>query len=131
MRVLIFELDHTGHRLHYVRVLIESLLPWCKELIFATGPESAASEEYQIHLQSLSTHFHLDSSYNIDRGTPLRVAMNKLANFRATMSSWKPDHTFIPYADGLAQLLVAMRWSTTVSGRSTEIEGILMRGRFA
>src|SRR5262249_37185276 len=44
---------------------------------------------------------------------------------------WKPDHTFIPYADGLAQLLLAMRWPTAELGQSAEIEGILMRGRFS
>ena len=131
MRVLIFELDHNGHRLQYVRVIIEALLPWCNDVIFATSYESAASEEYQIHLQPLSTRFHLDDSYTVGRGTPFLVAMSKLANFRTSMRSWQPDHTFIPYADGLAQLLVAMRWPTSMLGRSSEIEGILMRGRFS
>lgn len=131
MRVLIFELDHFGHRLQYVRVLMESLLPWCKDLIFVTSSASAASEEYQIHLQSLSTHFQLDALHDVDRGTPLRGAINKLGNFRATMRFWKPDHAFIPYADGLAQLLLAMRWPTTELDRSAEIEGIMMRGRFS
>ena len=132
MRVLVFEPDHSGHRMQFARVLIEALSPWSNDVILFTSAEAAVSEEYRTHLDALTSTFRLEVSHNLVRGAPSRMALSKLPIFRNALRDLKPDHVYVPYADGLAQTLGAARWLRAASlPAGLEIEGILMRGRFA
>ena len=132
MRALVFELDHSGHRMQYVRVLIEALGPLSKELVLFTSVEAAASEEYKTHLDGVTSSFRLETRQHRNRGTPLGSALSKLEAFRLALRNCRPDHVFVPYADGLAQILGAAHMFGAISlPDGVEIEGIVMRGRFA
>ena len=61
MRALVFELDHSGHRMQYVRMLIEALGPLSKELVLFTSVEAAASEEYKTHLDGITSSFRVET----------------------------------------------------------------------
>jgi glycosyltransferase involved in cell wall biosynthesis len=132
MRALVFELDHSGHRMQYVRMLIEALTPLSKELVLFTSVDAAASEEYKTHLDGVTPSFRLETRQHRSRGTPLSSSLSKLEAFRVALRNCRPDHVYVPYADGLAQILGAAH---TLGANSlpdgVEIEGIVMRGRFA
>jgi glycosyltransferase involved in cell wall biosynthesis len=132
MRVVIFEPDYVGHRLQYVRVLLESLLPWTKDVILVTSQEAATSTEFKTHLDAVSSTFRLDTRCRLDRSSPSRVAVTKLRALCRALGIIRPGHVYIPYADGLAQTLGAIRClGSRYVSPDMQIEGILMRGRFA
>lgn len=132
MRALVFELDHSGHRMQYVRALIDALVPLSKELVLFTSEEAAASEEFKTHLDGVTSSFRVETRRHSARGTPLGSALSKLEAFRMALRNCRPDHVFVPYADGLAQILGAANMvGVTSLLDGVEIEGIVMRGRFA
>lgn len=132
MRVLVFELDHTGHRMQYVRVLIEAVRPLSKELFLFTTADAIKSEEYKTHLETLKSSFRVEATQHWRSSTPLHSALGKFKAFRLALRELRPDHIFVPYADGLAQILGAAHMLGAISlSDGMEIEGIMMRGRFA
>jgi glycosyltransferase involved in cell wall biosynthesis len=132
MRVLIFELDHSGHRFQYVRVLAESLLPLVRDVVLVTSREATMSQEYTTHLDGLPSNFHVDIQPHYGHGSSSRIALGKMEILHRSLRKFGPDHVYIPYADGVAQILGITRWLRSAPVPDTmEIEGILMRGRFA
>lgn len=132
MRALVFEADHAGHRLQYVRVLIQALQPLCKEVVFFTGENTVSSVEYRIHLQELEPFFRVVTQQYVSREAPFCSALARLQAFQVALRNLKADHVFVPYADGLAQLLgPAKIVDISKVPTDVEIEGIMMRGGFA
>lgn len=132
MRTLVFELDHTGHRLQFVRVLIEALNPLCKEVILFTSEKAVGSDEYKIHLHEVESFFRLVTHGYTPYGGSFRNALIKLDAFRKALRNERADQLFVPYADGLAQLLGPAKIMGALDLSSKpEIEGIMMRGSFA
>lgn len=132
MRTLIFELDHSGHRLQYVRVLIDALAPLNEEVLFFTSDRVIESDEYKTHLREVESSFRVITCPYKSHTGPLRRALAKVNAFRAALKHHHPDHVFVPYADGLAQLLGIARMVGALDiPAGVEIEGIMMRGGFA
>lgn len=132
MRALVFELDHSGHRLQYVRVLIDALKPYCAEVLLFTSDRMIESDEYKTHLQEVESSFRVITCPYIGHGSPLRRALAKFTAFRTALRNLHADHVFVPYADGLAQLLGLAKMVRALNvPAGVEIEGIMMRGGFA
>lgn len=132
MRVLVFELDHSGHRLQYVRVLIDALSPFCVEVLLFTSDRVIDSDEYKTHLREVESSFRVITCPYKSHTGPLRRALAKVTAFRAALRNHHADHVFVPYADGLAQLLGMVRMVGALDiPAGVEIEGIMMRGGFA
>ena len=137
MRVLIFEPRYKGHHFMYVRRLLDALAGLASEIIIATEPASAQSIEFHQHLDDASTPYRL-----YDRLTPAPVASKqhfwqqhlwlRLGQLRDAISELRPDHVYIPTADGLASLtgVPFIPWWFHLS-RHIPIEANLLRCAFA
>lgn len=132
MRTLVFELDHSGHRLQYVRVLIDALKPLCGEVLLFTSDRVIESDEYKTHLHEIESSFRTITYPYPGHPNLLLSALAKFTAFRTAIKNHHADHVFVPYADGLAQLLGLARMVRALNvPAGVEIEGIMMRGGFA
>ena len=139
-RLLIIERDHHGHRMTGVRVLLDALLALqrnstCIDHIeLASTEEGFASLEFKEQLADISHQFgRLSLPRQKLRPGPLSTALTKVQDWRRLVCSGNYDHVYIPYGDGLVQLLAILAllpW-VTKKPRSTCVETILMRGSFA
>ncbi len=131
MNVLIFEQDFGGHRLTYVRHLTLALAKLGVKAFLWTSRLAPDSPEFkrqiEPHLQHL-TVLPLDEPVT---GT-IRYALARWKSLARALKETQAKHVFIPYVDGLGQIMGAAR--CVGLGRHAadcEIEGLTMRGGFA
>lgn len=131
MRVLIFETDHHGHRLVYVRHLLEALEALPVEVTVLLSRDAQQSPEFDAHLGPIveAGGVTVLCSEPVIRGHPRTVARQRLRALRDAVARLRPDHVYLPTADGLAQAmgvdqLRRPRWGT-------EFEAVMHRGAFA
>lgn len=129
---LIFEPVVGGHHLHYVRNLTQALRGCGAQVTIALGAGAVDSEEYRVHLKGLEAHevaTIADVSERAYRGaTAVPVSFLEL---RRTILRECPDRVYLPYADGLVQLLGAAEPLRRVVFPAVPIEALIMRGAFA
>lgn len=131
MRVLIFEPDHEGHRLHYLRTMLPGLVELSVPVTVALACEAPSSKEFAAHLSNLPEGVEIDASMPRPAGGGMKTARAKLRALKQSIARSRAQHVLIPYGDGLAQLLGlpgAWRW-TIPSG--VEVETLLFRGAVA
>ncbi len=138
-RILILERNHQGHRLTGVRVLLDALLDLKSthdviySITLATTQVGFSSTEFQEQLGDASDHFEkLILKGRIGAETTLNAAWAKVSDWRQHVCQGEFDHVYIPYGDGLVQMLAALRF---IPGYVTPpanvcVETILMRGSF-
>lgn len=133
MRVLILESDASGHRLQYVRVCVQAIADLGVEIVFATNSSTPRTDEFRTHIGPVIDRITIDPSLNTDEvGTALRSATTRVMEYGAAMKRHSPDHVYVPYADGFAQISGLGRlFGQSRCPDSVVSEGILMRGRFA
>ncbi|HEY2679110.1 MAG TPA: glycosyltransferase [Steroidobacteraceae bacterium] len=133
MRVLIFEPDCGGHRLQYVAAILDALapLPVSKLLLCQRGIRE--TEEFSAHLAPLQGGFDIDEGASNTRGmSAYRTGMLRFLDLYKAIARHKPDHVYIPYADGLIQIAgVARALGFSLARPGMEIEALMMRGKFA
>jgi len=101
-------------------------------VIFSTTEQAAQSDEFQVHLADLAGHFQVDLFAGSSCGSPLQVAKQKFGLFRQAIQRTRPDHIYVPYADGLTQIMGLTRlFNGDMFRPPIEAEGLLMRGGFA
>lgn len=131
MRVLIFEPDHTGHHLHWVRLLVDGLRPLGVEIVVSLGGQAFGSPEYKTHLAQFENEIRFDSMPPLMPDKPWRLMRWNTRCFADTMKRVAPDHVLIPYGDGLAQGIGIAR----IFGHDLLADAIgevlLMRGAYA
>ena len=126
MRALIYEPEHGGHRLDYVRhvaLALRDLVP--VEIVL--GSDAPASTEFAVSLAGVAGELRIHAEVPAVRTSALGRAADKWRAFVAALRRHRPDHVFVPYGDGLAQLHGAL----PLVPRGVEIEGLLMRAAFA
>ena len=131
MRVLIFEPDHEGHRLHYIRTMLPGLLDVTRTRNHCARVRSAISKEFAVHISDLAGRVEIDASMARPAGGGLKTARAKLRALKQSIARSRAEHVYIPYGDGLAQLLGlpgAWRWAIP---RGIEVETLLFRGAAA
>lgn len=133
LRVLIIESDGTGHRLQHVRVCVQAIADLGVEIVFATGASIPETDEFRIHITPVLHRITIDASLaEADGESPWRSAVTRVSEFIAAVERHRPNHVYILYADGFAQVTgAARRVGRARFPKSIECEGILMRGRFA
>lgn len=132
MHCLVFEADHTGHRLNYVRLVAEAACAVGCRVTVVISADAIGSAEYQTHLASMRDRLDLDASCHLLRTSLPAMAQSKQVQLRAAIARHRPDHVFVPYADQLAQLM-GLRGigGDRLGPKDLQIEGLLMRGGFA
>jgi glycosyltransferase involved in cell wall biosynthesis len=132
MRAVVFEINFEGHRLHYAARLIEGLASLRNAgvvPVLATSREALQSDEYRIHLKPLETVFEIDAHYALPPPSLLRHARHTVASLKDAMHRLRPGYCYVPYADGVAQLLGAARQlGDDPLPPEVPIEGLMMRG---
>jgi glycosyltransferase involved in cell wall biosynthesis len=131
MRVLIFEPDHEGHRLHYIRTMLPGLIELSERVTIALASEAPLSKEFAVHLSNLVEQVEIDASMPRPAGGGMKTARAKLRALKQSIARSRARHVYIPYGDGLAQLLGlpgAWRWAIP---RGVEVETLLFRGAVA
>lgn len=139
LRIFILEREYSGHRLTVVRVLLEALIELDQQqclssITLATTEEAVNSSEFDEQLTSLRDYFTVEYlPPRIQSTFALAIAWQKLWNYLCLVNSGRYDHGYVPYGDGLIQLLALcrlspLRWWANVS---IPVETILMRGTFA
>ncbi len=158
MNILIFEADHHGQRLMGVRVLIEALIELelkhdrhtCSEndhrvsqenrqgqpveIALALTEAGARSEEYSEHLAQLSSHVNLVLLPAVNaQQSPWKVALSKIRVLRQVLRDQHPDHLYIPYGDGMLQVMSLLHWIPGMLRwpATLQSEVLMMRGGFA
>lgn len=130
MRVLIAEPNCAGHRLHLVRVLAEGAVKLPVDVQVAVASGARASDEGRVHLTALDGVVEIQESLGGHGGSVQGSRNRAQAVLRVINNS--VDHVFIPYADGIAQVLgLRRRLGTLRLPRQVAVEGLLMRGRIA
>ena len=128
---MIYEPWGSGHRYHYVRELILALTELSQkiEIVFSTTYFASQSNEFSVHLSDIENLFTLDCGYGINR------LENEISLWKTTehiidsCKLHKPDHVYIPTANGILQYLGVKRFFGL--GRhlkNIEFEAMLMSG---
>ncbi len=131
MRCLIFEPDFSGHRLNFVRYIVEALSQNKHDIILATSQKTRDSDEYGIFLKPIESSFVLDSWIENRKGV-LAHAMGRIRDLRQSILRAKAEHVFIPSADGMAQILGFYHLlGMDPLPKSIPVDALLLRGNFA
>ena len=138
LRVLIIEREHAGHRLSGVRVLLDALHEMdparqhLASITLATASTSLQSLEFAEQLAPVRDRFEvLPLKPSDETVKPLRVAITKLHDVYQLVRSGQFDHVYLPYGDGLLQILGAVhRLGRLGWPKQVQMESIMMRGSF-
>lgn len=132
-RVLVFETSLSGHRGYYVKVLAKHLAELGFEVGVTVSDGSQNEPEYQQQISDLEgiCQFLIVEPC---RGKPAQIARQRFQRLVDVVKKFKPQHVYVPYADGLSQVWGA-KWfpSKKVAFGDSElfIEGLMMRGTHA
>lgn len=107
MRLLLYQPNHEGHHLPYLARLLPAFLDLPIEVVVATTPEAARSEEFERALAPIAHRFELAPVAQPIPPGVLRGALHRLRDLRRVVRSLRPDHVGVLYGDGLWQLMAA------------------------
>ncbi len=108
MKALVFERHYSGHRLTYLRLLLPALADLAYEVVLVTHKDLAPGSPHLKHLGKIPGNVRIEPSIDIPNTTPWKTAKASRSAFGSAIVQWKPDHVFIPTADGLSQVLGMM-----------------------
>jgi glycosyltransferase involved in cell wall biosynthesis len=130
MKVLIYEPDCFGHRLNFVRMMAPALGELAEEVVVTLSCDAPQSAEFRENLRDIPG-IRIDAATPKLEGSSSSIAWAKLRSLRSAIVRNRPDHVYIPYGDGLAQLLGlpgTWRWANP---SNVPMEVLLLRGGFA
>jgi len=129
VRALVFEPNHGGHRLTYAGALARALVAFGVACELVLDGAARGTAEFHAQVEPLG------SDVRIHEIPPVRAAGvygsggGRLARLLDAARLLRPDYLFVPYADGLTQLLAfvpgAARYLASQVGAS---EALMMRG---
>jgi glycosyltransferase involved in cell wall biosynthesis len=132
MHVVLFEPNAHGHRYTHIRRIAPAIAGLGVKLTFVTARESLETQEFKAQIEPIAgmMTIHAERSYPIGESVPyLRAAADGVLDAARTL---RPDHLYIPYADGTIQIMGARRLRGAFRyPSSVEIEALMMRGEFA
>lgn len=146
MHILIYEPDHRGHRLTTVSVLISALLKVRDELersslptrirsvTLATTASALKSDAYAEQLAPLSDHFVVRQVPEIGiGGNAVMRTLRRAQGLRIAMKDDSINHVYLPYADGILQLLALSRLvpGSRIIRPQTTCEALIMQNSYA
>ncbi len=137
MKVLIYEPDPGGHRFTAVRMLLDALAQVDRvaplQICLASIAEATDTEEFQLQLAPVRERFEFVPIPGFARGVgALKIAAEKVRVLASLLNEREFDHLYIPYADGMVQMLGVMRLNPFFRWPANLVtEALLMRGGFA
>ncbi len=132
MHALVFDAAHTGHHLTYVGYMLPALKQLTPRVTFVTSSQAVASGEYEEKVKPISDGIEIDSDLNYKHDTPLKTAVTNLRALRQAVLRHRPDHVFVPSADGVSQLIGLQRLlGMRPFPKGTQAEAALHGTRFA
>ena len=140
MRVLVFEPQHVGHNLNYVKLLMTRLAELPCEIHLVTSKEATESTEYADHLGPLEGMFqcHALPGFVHRPGGGGLCVNGPYANFAIARGLYnglrkvQPDHTFITFGNPLLHLAgIPSPLTHQLRRPSVESEIVLLFGKYA
>lgn len=140
MRVLVFEPQHVGHNLNYVKLLMTRLAELPCEIHLVTSKEATESTEYADHLGPLEGIFqcHALSGFMHRPGGGGLCVNGPYANFAIArglfngLQKVQPDHTFITFGNPLSHLTgIPSPLTYQLRRPGVESEIVLLFGKYA
>jgi glycosyltransferase involved in cell wall biosynthesis len=129
LRVLVFEPDFVGHHFAYLRMILPAFADVAGSVVLSTSTAALESAQYRLLLEPLAARVEIDALRSATGGL-FPNSVRHLQSLADGVRRIRPDHVVVPYADGLAQMLGAMRpWP--VLPRDVHLEGLMFRGAFA
>ena len=117
LRLLVFEPEHSGHRLTGVRVLLDALrgIPdfdrHVAGIALATSAAARRSVEFEGQLADVAHGLDVREVPAAPDGLgALDTARHRAAALREALRAAPADHLYVPWGDGLLQLLTASRF---------------------
>ncbi|MDB5328031.1 MAG: hypothetical protein JWM57_3600 [Phycisphaerales bacterium] len=131
MRILIFEPDYGGHRLNYVQHMALAFKGLPVEVVVALGSNAPGTSEYAAHVTDLGDQVLWDTSMEPLPSRTLDYAVQSAARLRGAIARHRPDRLYVPYTDGVGQVLGLRRsMGLPTVPRNVVTEGLSLRGTF-
>ncbi len=129
LKILVYEPSPGGHRFQYVAVLIQALGGADREIVLATSKGARVSAQYKAHLRSLEHAFHCDDSIRLGSSSVVSYWLKAFLAFRRAVRKHRPDLIYVPFGDGLSQIMgVARLLGVRVSEHKSKMHVLLFRG---
>ena len=108
MKVVVYEPDASGHRMHYVSKILPAINDLGIRPILATSESAKTSADFEGHLGSVQSLF--DAYTTTDKtGEPgdssLKLISDRLSSFKSMLNEIQPDHILVPTAGCLARAM--------------------------
>jgi glycosyltransferase involved in cell wall biosynthesis len=132
-RVLVFEPVVGGHHLQYARNLVDALSECGAEVTISLSVDARLTDEFRVHLRDVEKSDVIVKT-EIPRPADSKFGnhlLDALVELRREVVAWRPDRVYLPYADGLVQLLGACAPLRSLAMPRVPIEALIMRGAFA
>ena len=127
MKVLVFDPDHRGHHLQFVRILADVLAGAKFEAVAHVAKNALQLPEGKAHLVGLNNEVKLDQTLE---SPPLSSALKnskvRLNQLIDSVHRHRPDHVFLPYGDGIVQLLGFGMSAKAL--KDVSIEALILKG---
>ena len=112
MNVLIFEPVYTGHRCEYLARIIPAIQQAGATKITLVATERGFhSDEFRVHLSDLETPFERHACADIERSSLLMKTNVAARELEQSIRQLRPDHVYVPGADGISQILATRPWT--------------------
>jgi len=125
--LLIFEPDHTGHRLRYVQLLAQAAIAKGDTVTLATTCHARNSDPFLEFIEDLEESITIADWIQSPTTGGVRGFWSRLAWLRESIERFEPDQVLIPYADGLAQVLGVAHRLRITRLPNVPIRGLLFR----
>lgn len=128
MKVVLFELDLSGHRSVYLRRIIDACQGLDVDLRLVTVRDAPQVDTFQQLLAPVADRFELDDTLEPAPHKPLEAAFATVRGVRSAIRRHAPEHLYLPYGDGAMQV-AALGGLPALHPRRCQIETVLHHSR--
>jgi glycosyltransferase involved in cell wall biosynthesis len=133
MKALIFELGYGGHVLQYVKSMLPAIKAVVDSVTVVTSDDAVQSAEFASNLGPFLNGITIKAApWKPTTGDTFGGAKQRTRLLIEAVESCRPDHIYIPTADGVVQTLglfnVLRQWRPLCN---RPIEALMLRGGFA
>lgn len=126
-RVMVYEPGYTGHRLNYVRLIIEGCASIGIEPIVVLHEQAKHTSEFSVHLSGIEEHADIQFVSRISPDAGMMVKQwEEACELSRLVRRLKPHYTYVPVGDGIGQMLGLRHFFKTLP---TNMETIVFAGR--
>ncbi|MCC6526553.1 MAG: glycosyltransferase family 4 protein [Polyangiaceae bacterium] len=127
---MVFEPDYAGHHFAYLRLILSAFADMGASVVLATSAKAVVSTPYSLFIAPIADRVQIDSWVPPSRSSLVSASLHRVYLLAQAIRRARPDHLVVPYADGLSQVLGAVR-PLNIIPRSVPSEGLMFRGGYA